>query len=149
MFHSGLYIVLGILLFIATAAFWLQFIGLPDGLQWQQHIPLFSIPSAIVGFISFKTIGAWLYYKRFYKELYNFIGNFQAFKLAKKIIWGVITTITLSLLYACLWIANLAVNLWHNFPDLATMVLPILFIGFCAWITIAYLIYPRKPIDMG
>ena len=129
---------------IATMMLWLYFVGVPADLQWEERVPFWSLPSFLVSSITFSTIGAWLFKKGFYKELYNFIGNYQVFTWIKAIIWAILMAIVAGVIYVCLWITNTALNIWHNLPALMQMVLPSLLISFCIWLLIIYFMHPKN-----
>ncbi len=140
-FRSKAYITLGVLLLILISMLWLRFIGLPDSFSWEERISFWSLPSAIVSLLTFGTLGRWLYNTGFYKKLYESLkGFYQLYKAIKAIIWATLMGVMAGVLYICLWVANVLLNIGHNVTELVQVVLPTLLLSFLVWVFVASLI---------
>lgn len=134
------------LVFLFSLSVWHFILG--QGYEWQTIAPI-SEPSifqrALYSALTFVTLGAALYELGFYKFLYQVIGDWQAYKEAKKIIWlllmglmfFIIVPITVSIL-------NHIISFGYNIFNFVIYIFPPL--GIAAILAIAYFYFKRTAL---
>jgi hypothetical protein len=95
-------------------------------LQWDVISPIEvgMLPKLFLSAISFVTIGAWLYYIKFYRGLYRSSKNYRAFKSAKKDIWTVVMIASFILIKVLIFLVNKIFEFFYNSINIILFVSP-------------------------
>ena len=138
--HVGIFFVS---LVLATLLY-LYFGGPSLDFVWENHISFRSPIFLFTGILTFFTIGKWLYNIGFYKGLYRWSGDHRLFVLLKAVVWLIATTIVAGVIYACIWVVNVMMNLFYNFIALVPVVTPIVFMAVLFWLGAVMVVYYSK-----